>query len=150
MSRQFFEDFAPGQKFASAPRPLDAAAIKAFAAEFDPQPFHLDETAAKDSLFGGLAASGWHTAAITMRLCLSSEFRPAGGIIGGGGELVWSKPVRAGDSLRAEIEVIETRASRSRPAHGLVTVRIRTLNQHGDIVQTFSPTLLVDRRPNQR
>jgi len=150
VSRQFFEDFAPGQKFASAPRPVDAAAIKAFAAEFDPQPFHLDETAAKNSLFEGLAASGWHTAAMTMRLCLSSEFRPAGGIIGGGGELVWSKPVRPSDTLRVEIEVVETRTSRSRPAHGLVTVRIQTLNQHGDIVQTFSPTLLVDRRPNQR
>jgi acyl dehydratase len=150
VSQQFFEDFAPGQTFASGSRPVDAAAIKAFAAEFDPQPFHLDESAAKDSLFGGLAASGWHTAAMTMRLCLSSDFRPAGGIIGGGGELVWSKPVRPGDTLRVEIEVVETRTSRSRPAHGLVKVRIRTLNQHGETVQTFSPTLLVDRRPNQR
>jgi len=84
-----------------------------------------------------------------MRLCLSSEFRPAGGIIGGG-ELVGAKPVRPSDTLRVDIEVVETRTSRSRPAHGLVTVRIQTLNQHGDIVQTFSPTLLVDRRPNQR
>ena len=150
MSQQFFEDLAPGQRFASALRPVDAAAIKAFAAEFDPQPFHLDESAAKSSLFGGLAASGWHTAAMTMRLCLSSDFRPAGGIIGGGGELVWSKPVRPGDALRVEIEVMETRTSRSRPAHGLVKVRIETLNQHGETVQTFSPTLLVDRRPNQR
>lgn len=150
MSQQFFEDFAPGQKFVSAPRPIDAAAIKAFAAEFDPQPFHLDKTAAKTSLFGGLAASGWHTAAMTMRLCLSSDFRPAGGIIGGGGDLEWSKPVRPGDTLRVEIEVMETRTSRSRPAHGLVKVRIQTLNQHGETVQTFSPTLLVDRRPNQR
>ena len=150
MSKQFFEDFAPGQKFASAPRPVDAAAIKAFAAEFDPQPFHLDETAAKSSLFDGLAASGWHTAAMTMRLCLSSDFRPVGGIIGGGGELVWSKPVRPGDALRVKIEVVETRTSRSRPAQGLVKVRIETLNQHGETVQTFSPSLLVDRRPNQR
>ncbi|HEX6440850.1 MAG TPA: MaoC family dehydratase [Stellaceae bacterium] len=150
MSQQFFEDLALGQKFASAPRPVDAAAIKSFAAEFDPQPFHLDETAAKSSLFGGLAASGWHTAAITMRLCLSSDFRPAGGIIGGGGELVWSKPVRPGDALRVEIQVLERRTSRSRPAHGLVKVRIETLNQYGETVQTFSPTLLVERRPNQR
>jgi acyl dehydratase len=87
---------------------------------------------------------------MTMRLCLSSDFRPAGGIIGGGGDLEWSKPVRPGDTLRVEIEVMETRTSRSRPAHGLVKVRIQTLNQHGETVQTFSPTLLVDRRPNQR
>ena len=144
---QYFEDFAPGQKFGSAPRPVEAAEIKAFAAEFDPQPFHLDEAAARNSLFAGLAASGWHTAAMSMRLCLSSDFRPAGGIIGSGGELIWSKPVRPGDTLRIEIEVVETRASRSRPGQGLVKVRIATLNQHGETVQTFSPTLLVDRRP---
>jgi acyl dehydratase len=144
---QYFEDFAPGQKFGSAPRPVEAAEIKAFAAAFDPQPFHLDEAAARNSLFGGLAASGWHTAAMSMRLCLSSDFRPAGGIIGSGGELIWSKPVRPGDTLRIEIEVVETRASRSRPGQSLVKVRIATLNQHGETVQTFSPTLLVDRRP---
>jgi acyl dehydratase len=144
---QYFEDFAAGQKFASEPRPVGTAEIKEFARQFDPQPFHLDEAAARDSLFGGLAASGWHTAAMTMRLCLSSDFRPAGGIIGGGGELVWSKPVRPGDSLRVEIEVVETRASRSRPGQGLVKVRIATLNQHDEPVQTFAPTLLVERRP---
>lgn len=147
---QYFEDFAPGQKFGSEPRPVDAAEIKSFAAQFDPQPFHLDEAAARRSLFDGLAASGWHTAAMSMRLCLESTFRPAGGIIGGGGELTWSKPVRPGDTLRVEIEIIETRASRSRPAHGLVKVRIATLNQHGEAVQIFSPILLVDRRPTQR
>jgi acyl dehydratase len=143
---QYFEDFAAGQKFVSEPRPVEAAEITEFARQFDPQPFHLDEAAARDSLFGGLVASGWHTAAMTMRLCLSSDFRPAGGIIGGGGELVWSKPVRPGDSLRVEIEVVETRASRSRPGQGLVKVRIATLNQHGETVQTFAPTLLVERR----
>jgi acyl dehydratase len=144
---QYFEDFAAGQKFVSEPRPVEAAEITEFARQFDPQPFHLDEAAARDSLFGGLVASGWHTAAMTMRLCLSSDFRPAGGIIGGGGELVWSKPVRPGDSLRVEIEVVETRASRSRPGQGLVKVRIATLNQHGETVQTFAPSLLVERRP---
>jgi len=146
VSVRYFEDFAVGQKFGSEPRPIEAAEIKAFAAQFDPQPFHLDEDAARDSLFGGLAASGWHTAAVTMRLCLSSDVRPAGGIIGGGGELTWSKPVRPGDALRVEIEVMETRTSRSRPTQGLVKVRIATLNQHGETVQTFSPTLLVERR----
>jgi acyl dehydratase len=146
VSVRYFEDFAVGQKFGSEPRPVEAAEIKAFAAQFDPQPFHLDEDAARGSLFGGLAASGWHTAAMTMRLCLSSDLRPAGGIIGGGGELTWSKPVRPGDTLRVEIEVMETRTSRSRPTQGLVKVRIATLNQHGETVQTFSPTLLVERR----
>jgi acyl dehydratase len=147
---QYFEDFAVGQKFASEPRPVSTAEIKAFAAQFDPQPFHLDEDAARKSLFDGLAASGWHTAAMSMRLCLESSFRPAGGIIGSGGELTWSKPVRPGDTLRVMIEVVETRPSRSRPGQGLVKVHIVTQNQHGDAVQTFSPTLLVDRRPNQR
>jgi acyl dehydratase len=146
VSVRYFEDFAIGQKFGSEPRPVEAAEIKAFAAQFDPQPFHLDEDAARGSLFGGLAASGWHTAAMTMRLCLSSDLRPAGGIIGGGGELTWSKPVRPGDTLHVEIEVVETRTSRSRPTQGLVKVRIATLNQHGETVQTFSPTLLVERR----
>jgi acyl dehydratase len=150
VSVRYFEEFAVGQKFESEPRAVDAAEIKAFAAQFDPQPFHLDEEAARDSLFGGLAASGWHTAAMTMRLCLGSDMRPAGGIIGGGGELTWAKPVRPGDVLRVEIEVVETRASRSRPGQGLVKVRIATLNQDGDTVQSFAPTLLVDRRLNQR
>jgi acyl dehydratase len=147
---QYFQDFEPGQKFGSEPRLVDAAEIKAFAAQFDPQPFHLDEDAARNSLFDGLAASGWHTAAMSMRLCVESTFRPAGGIIGGGGELTWSKPVRPGDTLRVEIEIVETRASRSRPRQGLVKVQIATLNQHGETVQIFSPTLLVDRRSNQR
>jgi acyl dehydratase len=143
---RYFEDLAVGQKFVSQPRVVDAAAIKAFAAQFDPQPFHLDEEAARHSPFGGLAASGWHSAALAMRLCLASDFRPAGGILGTGGELIWSKPVRPGDALRVEIAVIETRQSRSRPQHGVVKVRVTTLNQHGETVQTFTPTLLVERR----
>jgi acyl dehydratase len=147
---RYFEDLQVGQRFASEPRIVDAAAIKSFAAEFDPQPFHLDEDQARHSVFAGLAASGWHTAALSMQLCLASDFRPAGGILGTGGELIWSKPVRPGDALRVEIEVIETRPSRSRREQGVVKVQITTLNQHGETVQTFSPTLLVDRRPDQR
>ena len=147
---RYFEDLQVGQRFASEPRIVDAAAIKSFAAEFDPQPFHLDEDQARHSVFAGLAASGWHTAALSMQLCLASDFRPAGGILGTGGELIWSKPVRPGDALRVEVEVIETRPSRSRPEQGVVKVQITTLNQHGETVQTFSPTLLVDRRPDQR
>ena len=147
---RYFEDLQVGRRFASESRLVDAAAIKSFAAEFDPQPFHLDEDQARHSVFAGLVASGWHTAALSMRLCLASDFRPAGGILGTGGELIWSKPVRPGDALRVEIEVIETRPSRSRPAQGVVKIRVTTLNQHGETVQTFSPTLLIDRRPDQR
>jgi acyl dehydratase len=123
----------------------DAAAIKEFAAAYDPQPFHLDEVAAQQSLFGGLAASGWHTAALSIRLFVGSEFRPAGGILSFGGQLAWLKPVRPGDELRIEAEIIETRVSRSRPGFGVVQVRIATLNQDGDVVQTFTPAVLVPR-----
>jgi len=144
---RYFEEFAAGQKFTSPSHSVDAAAITRFAGEFDPQPFHLDDSAARNSIFAGLAASGWHTAAMTMRLCLASDFQPAGGIIGVGGELNWVKPVRPGDELRVEIEVTETRVSRSRLAQGIVKVQITTLNQQGDTVQTFAPTLFVDRRP---
>ncbi len=143
----YFEDLAAGQKFHSAEIRIEADAIIAFAAQFDPQPFHLDDAAARGTIFGGLAASGWHTAALTMRLCLSSDFRPAGGIVGVGGELSWLKPVRPGDALRVEIEILETRQSRSRPGQGLVKIRITTRNQHDDTVQTFAPTLFVDIRP---
>jgi len=147
MSVQYFEDLAAGQKFASPSLRIETAAIKRFAAEFDPQPFHLDDDAARRTMFEGLAASGWHTAALTMRLCVSSEFRPAGGILGIGGELTWLKPVRPGDELRVDIEIVETRPSRSRPGQGVVNIRLTTLNQHGEAVQTFTPTLFVDRRP---
>jgi acyl dehydratase len=147
---RYFEEFAVGQKFTSPTLRIDADAITAFAVQFDPQPFHLDEEAARHTIFEGLAASGWHTAALSMRLCIASDFRPAGGILGIGGELNWLKPVRPGDELRVEIEVIETRPSRSRPGQGIVKIRVATLNQRGETVQSFTPTLFVDRRPDQR
>jgi len=143
----YFEDFAAGQRFGSGRLTVDAAAIKAFAASYDPQPFHLDEKAAEQSLFAGLAASGWHTAALTMRLIVGSDFRPAGGVLGFGGELTWIKPVRPGDELRVEAEILETRLSQSRLGFGIVKVRVTTLNQHGETVQTFVPALLVPCRP---
>ncbi len=147
MAKLFFEDFAAGQVFGSGRMPVEANRIKSFAAEFDPQPFHLDDVAARETIFRGLAASGWHTAAMTMRLLVESEFEPAGGIIGGGfDELRWPRPVRPGDELRVESEVLETRASTSRPAHGLVKVRTTTLNQHNEPVQVFVANLLVPRR----
>jgi len=144
---QYFEDFVAGQKFASGRLTVTAAEIKEFAASYDPQPFHLDEAAAKASLFDGLAASGWHTAALTMRLIVGSEFRPAGGILGFGGELVWLKPLRPGDEIHVESEILEARMSQSRPGQGIVKVRVTTLNQDGEVVQTFTPALLVPRRP---
>lgn len=142
----YFEDLAPGQTYAGASLPVSAAEICNFAAAYDPQPFHLDDAAARSTLFGGLAASGWHTAALTMRMIVDGEFRPAGGILGIGGELNWLLPVRPGDTLSAEVEVIETRPSRSRPRQGVVSVCVTTRNQRGETVQTFRPTLFVDRR----
>jgi len=145
MTDRYLEDFAVGQKYGSSTRlRIDLERIKAFAAEFDPQPFHLDEEAARASIFKGLAASGWHTAAITMRMLVESDLRPAGGILGlGFEELRWPRPVRPEDELRVESEVIEVRRSESRPDRGLIKVRTTTLNQHGDAVQVLVGNLLV-------
>lgn len=149
MADYFLDDLAPGQRFAGSERfRVEVDRIKTFAAEFDPQPFHLDEEAASATVFGGLAASGWHTAAITMRLLVGSAFRPAGGIVGAGfEEMRWPRPVRPGDELRVECEVLEVRPSKSRPEQGLIKVRTTTLNQDGDIVQVFVGNLVVQRRP---
>jgi acyl dehydratase len=147
MAEQFFEDFQVGQKFRSGTITVTADMIKAFAREFDPQPFHVDEKAAADSFFAGLAASGWHTSAMTMRLVLDGELRPAGGIIGAGmEELRWPIPVRPGDVLTTQSEVLELRPSKSRPEIGLVKLRITTLNQANEAVQIFVPSLIVKRR----
>jgi acyl dehydratase len=143
---QYLEDFVVGQIFASGRLRIDADQIKRFAGEFDPQPFHLDEAAARDSIFQGLAASGWHTAALTMRLLVGSELRPAGGLIGAGfDEFRWPRPVRPGDELRVESEVLEVRPSKSRPRQGLVKVRMTTLNQNGEPVQFMIANIVVPR-----
>jgi acyl dehydratase len=147
MTERYLEEFAVGQTWGSGTVRIDEQQIKAFAAEFDPQPFHLDENAASQSLFRGLAASGWHTAAVTMRLLVESEVTPAGGIIGVGvDELRWPRPVRPGDELHVESEVLEVRPSESRPNQGLIRVRATTLNQNGEAVQVFVANLLVARR----
>ena len=144
---RFLEDFAVGQKFGSARARIDAEQVKRFAAEFDPQPFHMDEQAAARSFFGGLAASGWHTAALTMRLLVESALKPAGGIVGAGfDEFRWPRPVRPGDELRVEVEVLEVRPSKSRPEQGLVKIRTTTLNQDGAPVQVSVGSLVVPRR----
>src|SRR6516162_8306038 len=116
--RLYLDDLHVGQPFTSGTHVIDETQIKAFARQFDPQPFHLDDEVAKATLFGGLAASGWHTAAITMRLIVSSGAPIAGGIIGGGGELSWPLPTRPGDVLHVVMEVVETTPSRSRPDRG--------------------------------
>ena len=149
MSGRYLEDFAAGQTYGSGRATVDAERIKAFAAEFDPQPFHLDEEAAAGTMFRGLAASGWHTAAITMRLLVESELKPAGGIVGiGFDEFRWPRPVRPGDELRVESEVLEVRPSKSRPDQGLIKVRTTTLNQHNEPVQIMISNLVVPRRPS--
>jgi len=127
---------------------IDEERIKSFAAEFDPQTFHLDTAAAQHTIFHGLAASGWHTAAVTMRLLVESELRPAGGVVGAGfDEFRWPRPVRPGDELRIESKVSEVRASKSRPESGFIKVRTTTLNQNGETVQISVGNLLVPHRP---
>ena len=145
---RYFEDFAPGQTYGGEDRVLvDVNQVKSFAREFDPQAFHLDERAATASLFKGLAASGWHTAAMTMRLLVASDLKPAGGIIGAGfDELRWPLPVRPGDELRVESEILEVRELKSRADRGVVKVRTTTLNQNGEAVQVSVGNLFVPRR----
>lgn len=142
----YLDDLTVGQRFVSPSHALDDGQIKAFAGQFDPQPFHLDDDAARGTLFGGLAASGWHTAAITMKLLVGGGAPIAGGIIGAGGEIKWPSPTRPGDVLHVESEVIEIVPSRSRPDRGMVTMRSRTMNQAGQIVQEFTAKLVVPRR----
>jgi len=143
----YLEDLAPGQKYRSRSLRVDAADIKAFAAQYDPQPFHLDEAAAAKSFFQGLAASGWHTAALTMRLLVDSDMKLAGGLVGAGvEEFKWPRPVRPGDELHVESEILEVRTSKSRPTQGLIRVRTTTLNQKGEPVQEFIATMIVPRR----
>jgi acyl dehydratase len=146
-SHLYLEDFSPGQTFASAPMSVDAEAIKAYARQFDPQPFHLDEAAATGTFFKGLAASGWHTVSMTMRLLVDGGLPIAGGIIGAGvDEIRWPRPTRPGDTLRLVSEVLEVRPSKSRPDQGLMKVRITTFNQRDEPVQVMVSNLVVMRR----
>jgi acyl dehydratase len=143
----YLNDLHVGQRFTTGSYRMDEARMKAFAAEFDPQPFHLDDAAARDSVFHGLAASGWHTAAATMRLLVNGEMRIAGGLIGLGGDIAWPRPTRPGDTLRVESEILEIVPSRSKPNQGIVKVRSTTFNQNGEELQIFTAKLLVFKRP---
>jgi acyl dehydratase len=148
MENLYLEDLHVGQQFTSeSSYVMDAARIKEFAAEFDPQPFHLDESAADASVFRGLAASGWHTAAVAMRLLVTGGLPFANGIVGLGGEIAWPRPTRPGDTLRVESEVLEISPSRSKPNQGIVTVRTTMFNQNGEPVYVFTPKILVFKRP---
>ena len=146
MTERYLEDFAAGQTYRSGRLRVDQEQITRFAGAFDPQPFHLDDAAARATIFGGLAASGWHTAALTMRLLVESELKPSGGIVGAGAEISWPHPVRPGDELHLESEVLEVRPSKSNPGQGLIKVRTRTLNQAGEPVQVLVANLVVPRR----
>ena len=150
MTKRYLEDFAVGQVFKTGRKRVDKDEIFVFAKEYDPQPFHLDEAAAQQSPFAGLAASGWHTAAMTMRLLVDGEFKPAGGILGVGfDELSWPRAVRPDDELYVLSEVLEVRPSKSRPDRGKIRVRNTTYNQNDEPVQIFTGNLLVPRRPVQ-
>ncbi len=142
----YLDDLHVGQRFVSGTHLIDEEQIKAFAKQFDPQPFHLDAEAAKDTLFEGLVASGWHTAAISMRLLVESGLPIAGGIVGVGGEIAWPKPTRPDATLHVESEILEMRPSRSRPDRGVATIRSETRNQVGEIVQVLIAKLVVSRR----
>jgi acyl dehydratase len=147
MAVRYLEDIAAGATFTSGSVRIDKDEIMTFAAAFDPQPFHLDEEAARETIFGGLAASGWHTAAITMKLLVESDFKPAGGIVGAGFDVLrWPRPVRPGDELHVEGEVLETRPSKSNPRQGLIKVRTATINQRGEVVQLSVGNMVVQRR----
>lgn len=147
MDQLYLDDLTVGQRFRSGTYVMEAVRIKEFAAEFDPQPFHLDDDAAQASVFKGLAASGWHTAAVAMRLLVESGMRFANGILGLGGEIAWPKPTRPGDILQVESEIAEITPSRSKPHQGIVTIRSTMLNQNGEAVYLLKAKLLVLRRP---
>jgi acyl dehydratase len=143
----YFDDLHVGQRFVSGTHRIDESQIVAFASEFDPQPFHTDREAAKGTFFKELVASGWHTAAITMRLLVESGPPIAGGHIGVGVEISWPKPTRPGAELHVESEVVELRPSRSRPDRGMATIRNETRDQFGEVAQVLVARLIVPRRP---
>jgi len=142
----YLDDLQVGQRFSSGEYQMTVERMKAFAAEFDPQPFHLDESAAQASVFRGLAASGWHTAAVAMRLLVTGGLPLAGGSVGLGGEIAWPKPTRPGDTLHVESEIVEIVPSRSKPNQGVVTVKSTALNQNDEAVYVFTARILVFRR----
>ena len=148
MTELYLEDLHVGDRFESDTFEVTEENIIEFARAFDPQAFHLDPKAAEQTIFKGLSASGWHTAAITMKLFVTGGLRLAGGSVGMGvDELRWPRPVRPGDTLRLETEIVNVRASRSKPDRGIIRIRNVTTNQHGEVVQTFLAFVMGRRRP---
>jgi acyl dehydratase len=147
MNERYFEDLPPGTRFESEPLQVNEKQLVEFAHKFDPQMFHLDRKTAERSIFKGLVASGWHTAAMTMRLFVQTLNFAQGAIGLGVDELRWPNAVRPGDTLRVETEIMEARLSRSKPAHGIIRLRNITTNQRGEIVQSMYANALVPRRP---
>lgn len=139
------EDLELGQVFRSQSHTIDASQIKSFASQFDPQPFHLDEELAKTTFFGELVASGWHVAAITMRLLISS-IPIKGGLVGAGGDIRWLRPTKPGDILQVETEVVEIKPSQSRADRGTATLRSTTKKQDGKSVLVMTSRLVVPTR----
>ncbi|HEX5392763.1 MAG TPA: MaoC family dehydratase [Rhodocyclaceae bacterium] len=147
MTLLYLEDFAPGQTWTSASQVVTADEIIEFATRYDPQPFHTDPEAAAKTFFGGLAASGWHTAALTMGLMVRCDFKPASGLVGAGvDELKWPNPLRPGDEIHVDLEVQEVRRSTSKPDRGIVCVAMRTLNQDGKVMQSGIANVVVPAR----
>ena len=144
----YLEDLHVGQRFTSDTFVMTEERIKSFAEEFDPQPFHLDDAAAENTVFRGLAASGWHTAAVAMKLLVTGGLPLGNGIIGMGGDLAWPKPTRPGDTVHVESEILEITPSKSKPNQAVVRVRSTTLNQNGDVVHQFTSKVLVFKREN--
>ncbi|MFZ1107545.1 MAG: MaoC family dehydratase [Rhodomicrobium sp.] len=144
--RLYLEDVSIGSKFSAGPIALSEEAIVAFASEFDPQPFHTDAEAAKATLFKGLAASGWHTACVTMRMLVDGAMPFVGGAIGLGVEISWPRPVRPGDALVVEAEIVEIKPSSSKPHQAIVTLRTTTTNQNGETVQVMTSKNLIFKR----
>ena len=142
----YFEDLSVGRKFSSSTYTVSADEIRAFARQFDPQPFHVDEAAGRASIFGGIIASGWYTAAVTMRLAVQGGLPVARGTIGVSADIQWPHPVRPGDVLRLESEILQRRELQSRPDRGMITVRSATRNGSGATVQLMTAKLLVMRR----
>ncbi|MBW8269903.1 MaoC family dehydratase [Caldovatus aquaticus] len=143
--RLFLEDLSVGRRFAAGPVRVSPEEVLAYAARFDPQPFHTDPATAGHPVLGGHSASGWHTASLTMRM-VTEALPLAWGVVGGGGEIAWPRPVRPGDTLRVEAEVLETGRSRSRPDRGWARLRVTTLNQRDEPVQVLVTRLIVPSR----
>ena len=142
----YLEDLRVGLQFECGRHALDADQIKAFAREFDPQPFHLDEDAAQETFFGGLAASGWHIVCLTMRM-IAEHVPFAGGLIGGAAEITWPQPTRPDDILHVTSQIMEVTPSRSKPTRGMALLRTETRNQKGELLQIFTAKCVVPRRP---